>query len=68
MNGDLAGQDDQPGGDQRLARAADVRVVFDQAVQHGVGDGVGHLIGVTDSLVNKCWVRPVWLIIMHSFR
>ena len=46
VGGDLAGDDDQAGGDQRLAGHAAVRVLGEDGVEDGVGDLVGHLVGV----------------------
>jgi hypothetical protein len=45
--GDLTGQHYQPGGDQGLARHPRVRVHCERRVQHGVGDLIGDLVGVT---------------------
>ena len=43
---DLAGDDDEPGRDQRLARDTAVRVVREHRVQHGVRDLVRDLVRV----------------------
>ena len=45
--GDLAGDDDQPGGEQRLARHPPGGVLGEDGVEDGVGDLVGHLVGMT---------------------
>ena len=53
---DLAGDDDEPGRDERLARDPAVRVVRQDRVEDGVGDLVGDLVrvpSVTDSDVNE---------------
>jgi hypothetical protein len=42
--GDLAGDDDEPGVDERLARDAPVGVVAQDRVEHPVGDLVGDLV------------------------
>ena len=44
---DLARDDDEAGRDERLARDAPHRVVGEHRVENGVGDLVGHLVGVT---------------------
>ena len=46
MHGHLAGEDHQPGGHQRLAGHAGVRVGGDEGVHHGVGNVVANLVGV----------------------
>ncbi len=43
---DLAGDDDQAGVDERLARDAAVRFVGEDGVEHAVGDLVGDLVGM----------------------
>ena len=45
--GDLAGDDAQTGGEQRLAGDATVGVLGEDGVEDGVADLVGHLVGVT---------------------
>ena len=44
---DLAGDDDEPGRDQRLARDAAQRILLQDGVEHGVGDLVGDLVRMT---------------------
>jgi hypothetical protein len=44
---DLAGDDTQAGRDERLARDARARIVFQERVEDRVRDLVGHLVGVT---------------------
>ncbi len=47
LGGHLAGNDDQPGGQQRLDGHTALRVVLEQVVEHGVADLVGDLVRVT---------------------
>ena len=44
---DLAGQADQAGRQQALARDAGVRVLRQQGIENAVGDLIGHLVGMT---------------------
>ena len=44
---DLAGDDDEPGGDEGLARDAPVRVVREDRVEDGVRDLIRDLVGMT---------------------
>ena len=44
LGGDLAGDDDEPGRDQRLAGDAPLGIGGENGVEHGVGDLVGHLV------------------------
>ena len=46
VGGDLPGDDDQAGVDERLAGDAPVGVVCEHGVEHPVGDLVGDLVGV----------------------
>ena len=46
VGGDLTGDDDEPGGEQRLARDPARRVLGEDRVEHRVGDLVGHLVGM----------------------
>jgi hypothetical protein len=46
LGGDLAGDDHQSGGRQRLGGDAAVGVLLQAGVQNGVGDLVGNLVGV----------------------
>ena len=46
LGSDLAGDQAQPGGHQRLAGHPAVRVFGQQGVKDGIGDLVGHLVGV----------------------
>ena len=43
---DLAGDDAQPRGEQRLAGDAAVGILGEDRVEHGVADLVGHLVGM----------------------
>ena len=45
--GDLAGDDTQVGGHERFAGDATERVVLQAEIEDGVGDLIGHLVGVT---------------------
>jgi len=46
VRGDLAGHDDEPGGDQRLAGDPTLGILRKNGVEDRVGDLVGDLVGV----------------------
>ena len=46
LGGDLAGNDHQSGGRQRLGGDAAVRVLLQAGIENGVGDLIGNLVGV----------------------
>ncbi len=47
LGGDLTGDDNESGREQRLARDPGHRVLREHRVEHGVGHLVGHLVRMT---------------------
>src|SRR5699024_7775063 len=47
VGGDLTGDDDEAGGDERFAGHAGMRILPEDRVEDGIGDLISHLVGMT---------------------